>query len=326
MTSTIYDVCGIGNAIVDVLSYSEDAFLEEHGLIKGGMMLVDEDRAEYLYGFMDNAAECSGGSAANTMAGIASLGGMPCFIGKVKNDGLGEIFRHDLRAVGVHFDTPAATAGKATARCLIFVTPDAQRTMNTYIGACSDVNLGDINDAMIAHSKVVYIEGYLWDQPGAKEAIRKALEAARARGRKTALTLSDSFCVERHREEFWELITGGLDILFANEKEITSLFQTEDFDEAKKRIKGKCPIAVLTRSEKGAVIVLPDGEVTVAAEPIKEVVDTTGAGDLFAAGFLFGYTQGKDLYACAQLGNKCAGHIIQQLGARSTKPLKDVVK
>lgn len=326
MTTTIYDVCGIGNAIVDVLSFTEDAFLNEHNLAKGGMMLIDEARAEELYTYMESAAECSGGSVANTVAAIASLGGMPSFIGKVKQDQLGEIFKHDLRAIGVHFDTPPATSGAATARCLIFVTPDAQRTMNTYLGACSDVRVEDIHEGMIAHSQMLYIEGYLWDQPHAKEAIRKAVAAAKARNRKVALTLSDTFCIERHRDDFMALITGGVDILFANENEIKSLFETDDFATAKGKAKGLCSIVAITRSEKGAVVVLPDAEMEVEAAAVKEVVDTTGAGDLFAAGFLFGYTQGRGLMACARLGNACAAHIIQQLGARSMKPLKEVVK
>ena len=325
MTSTIYDVCGIGNAIVDVLSFTDDAFLKEHELAKGGMMLIDEARAEHLYGFMDSSAECSGGSVANTVAAIASLGGMPAFIGKVKQDQLGDIFKHDMRAIGVHFDTPPSLSGAATARCLIFVTPDAQRTMNTYLGACSDVRVEDIHEGIIAHSQLLYIEGYLWDQPHAKEAIRKAVAAAKIKQRKVALTLSDTFCIERHRNDFMDLIK-SVDILFANENEIKSLFETNDFEAAKAKAKGLCPIVAITRSEKGAVLVLPDAEMEVEAHPIKEVVDTTGAGDLFAAGFLFGYTQGRGLMGSARLGNACAGHIIQQLGARSVKPLKDIVK
>lgn len=324
--NTIYDVCGIGNAIVDVLSFTEDTFLAEHGLAKGGMMLIDEARAEELYGFMDeSAAECSGGSVANTVAAIASLGGMPAFIGKVKQDQLGEIFKHDMRAIGVHFDTPPSKSGKATARCLIFVTPDAQRTMNTYLGACSDVHVEDIHEGMIAHSQLLYIEGYLWDQPHAKEAIRKGVAAAKARNRKVALTLSDTFCIERHRADFMDLIK-QIDILFANENEIKSLFETDDFDVATNKARDLNIIVAITRSEKGALIVLKDGDLTAEAAPIKDVVDTTGAGDLFAAGFLFGYTQGRGLMGCARLGNACAGHIIQQLGARSMKPLKEVVK
>jgi sugar/nucleoside kinase (ribokinase family) len=325
MTSTIYDVCGIGNAIVDVLSFTDDPFLKEHELAKGGMMLIDEARAEHLYGFMDSSAECSGGSVANTVAAIASLGGMPAFIGKVKQDQLGDIFKHDMRAIGVHFDTPPSLSGAATARCLIFVTPDAQRTMNTYLGACSDVRVEDIHEGIIAHSQLLYIEGYLWDQPHAKEAIRKAVAAAKIKQRKVALTLSDTFCIERHRADFMDLIK-SVDILFANENEIKSLFETNDFAAAKAKAKGLCPIVAITRSEKGAVLVLPDAEMEVEAQPIKEVVDTTGAGDLFAAGFLFGYTQGRGLMGSARLGNACAGHIIQQLGARSVKPLKDIVK
>ena len=322
MNSAIYDVCGIGNAIVDVLATTSEEFITEHGLMKGGMMLIDEQRAEYLYDYMGEATECSGGSVANSMAGIASLGGMPAFIGKVKQDVLGEIFRHDMRAIGVHFDTKASTQGKATARCYIFVTPDAQRTMNTYIGACAEIFKDDINDALIGHSKVTYVEGYLWDQPNAKEAILKALEVAKARNRKVAFTLSDVFCVERHRDEFWQLIESHIDILFANERELLSLVQTEDFDAAKEKIRGKCEIIALTRSEKGSLIVTKDETINIEAGKNLKVVDSTGAGDLYASGFLYGYTQGWGLQKCGELGSKCASYIIQQFGARPQTTLK----
>jgi sugar/nucleoside kinase (ribokinase family) len=325
MTTTIYDICGIGNAIVDVLATTTEQFITDQGLIKGGMMLIDEERAEYLYNFMENAIECSGGSVANTMAGIASLGGMPTFIGKTKQDVLGEIFRHDMHAVGVHFDTPALTKGKATARCYIFVTPDAQRTMNTYIGACTEVSVEDINDALIARSKITYVEGYLWDQPNAKAAIRKALDAAKSRNRLVAFSLSDVFCVERHRSEFMELITTRLDILFANERELLSLMQMEDFDEAREKVRGLCPIAVLTRSEKGSQIVTTKETITVTPANNISIVDSTGAGDLYASGFLYGITQGWDLTLSAKLGAKCAEFIIQQMGARPLKPLKILI-
>ncbi len=325
MTTTIYDVCGIGNAIVDVLATTDEEFITEQGLLKGGMMLIDEERAEYLYTYMGSATECSGGSVANTMAGIASLGGMPAFIGKVKHDVLGEIFRHDLRSVGVHFDTPPSTKGKATARCYIFVTPDAQRTMNTYIGACAEVSEEDINDALIARSKVTYVEGYLWDQPGAKAAIRKALQAAKAKGRSVAFSLSDVFCVERHREEFLELIRQPLDILFANERELLALTQTDSFEEAREHIRGQCRIAVLTRSEKGSHVITATETIEVSADSNLEVVDSTGAGDLYASGFLYGFTQGWDLRRCAELGTKCASVIIQQIGARPQNSLNSLI-
>jgi len=325
MNPSIYDVCGIGNAIVDVLATTDEQFILDQGLMKGGMMLIDEERAEYLYDFMGNATECSGGSVANTMAGIASLGGMPAFIGKVKQDVLGETFRHDMRSIGVHFDTIASIKGKATARCYIFVTPDAQRTMNTYIGACAEVSEEDINDALIGHSKITYVEGYLWDQPNAKAAIRKALTVAKAQHRKVAFSLSDVFCVERHRTEFLELITSHLDILFANERELLSLMQVEDFDEALQKIRGLCPVAVITRSEKGSLVVTKENIITMEAGKDLTVVDSTGAGDLYASGFLYGITQDWDLKRCASLGTKCASLIIQQMGARPAKSLKSLI-
>ncbi len=320
MTTPIYDVCGIGSAIVDVLATTNDQFIAEQGLLKGAMMLIDEDRAEYLYEFMGDATECSGGSVANTIGGIASLGGTPAFIGKVKQDVLGEAFRNDMRNIGVHFDTNPALNGSATARCYIFVTPDAQRTMNTYLGACTGLSEADINDALIARSKVTYVEGYLWDMPHTIAAIRKAFSIAKAHGRKSAFTLSDLFCVERHREDFLQLIP-TLDILFANEKELLSLMQTDDFDAAKEAIRGRCPIIAITRSEHGSVVVTPTETVAVAAEPNLTVVDTTGAGDLYASGFLYGFTQGWDMKRCAELATSCASVIIQQIGARPSKPL-----
>lgn len=325
MTSTIYDVCGIGSAIVDVLAKTDDSFIAEHGLLKGGMMLIDEDRAEYLYGFMPEATECSGGSVANTIGGIASLGGMPAFIGKVKQDVLGESFRKDMRSIGVHFATPAALSGKATARCYIFVTPDAQRTMNTYLGACTGLTVNDMNEGLIAKSKVTYVEGYLWDMPQAIEAIRNAFTIAATHKRKKAFTLSDLFCVERHREDFLELIP-TLDILFANEKELLSLMQTEDFEKAKEGIRGRCPIIALTRSELGSVIITPTETIEIAAEKGLKVVDTTGAGDLYASGFLYGYTQDWSLKECGELANACASKIIQQIGARPMQSLKMLKK
>ncbi len=322
MQTAIYDICGIGNAIVDIIASIGEPFIAEHNLAKSAMTMIDEERAEHLYRFMQgNARECSGGSVANTMAGIASLGGMPAFIGKVKQDAPGESFRYDMRTIGVHFDTPASVQGKATARCYIFVTPDAQRTMNTYIGACAEMSEDDINDALIAHSRLTYVEGYLWDEPNAKNAIRKALRVAKEKGRKVALTLSDVFCVDRHREEFWELITSSVDILFANENELNSLTQMDDFAGARAAIRGKCPIAVLTRSEKGSVIVTKSETIEIQAGQGLKVVDTTGAGDLYAAGFLYGYAKGWDLQDCGELATKCASAIIQHFGARPEVPL-----
>jgi sugar/nucleoside kinase (ribokinase family) len=324
MLSAIYDVCGIGSAIVDVLSTTSDQFINDHGLMKGGMMLIDEARAEYLYGFMKDSTQCAGGSVANSIAGIASLGGMPAFIGKVKQDEPGEIFRYDMRTIGVHFDTPASPKGKSTARCYIFVTPDAQRTMNTYLGACSELDEGDINDAVVGHSKITYVEGYLWDLPHAKDAIRKAFRIAKSKGRKVAFTLSDVFCVERHREEFLSLLP-ELDILFANENEAISLMRAGGFAEAREKIRGKCPVIALTRSEKGSTVITPTETIMVPAGKDLRVVDTTGAGDLYAAGFLHGIAQGWDLKKCATLGTKCASVIIQQMGARPASPLNALI-
>jgi len=321
----IFDVTGIGNAIVDVLCFTDDTVIAKHELIKGSMKLVDEARAEALYKKMGQATECSGGSVANTLAGMASLGSKTAFIGKVKNDQLGSIFIHDLHAVGVHFSTPLMERGPSTASCLVYVTPDAQRTMATYIGACSRVSEADIDEQLIDNSAVVYVEGYLWDTPSAKAAIRKAIDLAKKSKRKIAFTLSDTFCVDRHRAEFMELIKNNIDILFANEAELKSLYQSDDVEAALKELKGICPIAAVTRSERGSIVLTPDKKEAVPTQPVARVVDTTGAGDLYAAGFLFGLTRNWELKACAALGNRCAGEIITQLGARSMRPLKDLV-
>lgn len=325
MNEARFDVAGIGNAIVDVLAPAEDAFLTEEKLAKGGMMLIDEMRAEALYAKMNASTECSGGSVANTLAGIASLGAKCAFVGKVRDDQLGAIFRHDMKAIGVQFETPAASQGPATARCLILVTPDAQRTMNTYLGACTQVSEMDVDELVIRDSKITYIEGYLWDQPEAKAAIRKAMIAANKAGRKVALTLSDTFCVERHREEFLELVETQVDILFANEAEIKALYQQDDFDMAAETVRGECEVVALTRSEKGCVILTDRNTVVIPGQFVPDVIDTTGAGDLFAAGFLYGYTQGWELEEAGKLGNRCAAEIITQMGARSLKPLNSLL-
>ena len=319
------DVVGIGNAIVDVLSKADDALLEAQGLPKGAMTLIDGPRAEALYGAMGPAREISGGSAANTMAGLASLGGAGAFIGKVRNDQLGGIFRHDIRASGVAFDTPAATEGAPTARCLIFVTPDAQRTMGTFLGASVGLGPEDIDAETVAGAKVTYLEGYLWDPPRAKEAFVKAAEVAHEAGRKVALTLSDPFCVDRHRDEFRELVDGHIDLLFANEQEICSLYKVGSFDEALAALRGRCELAVLTRSEKGAVVLQGDHIESVPAEAIDHLVDTTGAGDLFASGFLFGFVRGKPVGDCARLGALAAAEVISHFGARPERPLAELV-
>lgn len=323
--SVFYDVAGIGNAIVDVLSFCDEAFLAKHGLAKGTMTLVDEARAGALYRHVGSSMECSGGSVANTLAGLASLGAKTAFIGKVNQDQLGSIFVHDLHAVGVHFSTKPSNDGPSTASCLVFVTPDAQRTMATYIGACSLVSEQDIDEEVIRHASITYIEGYLWDTESAKAAIRKAITLARKHERKIAFTLSDTFCVNRHRDEFMHMIHHDIDVLFSNEAEIKSLFQTDDIDAAMAKIRGACEIAVVTRSEKGSVVLTKDAVEIVPSHAVPRIIDTTGAGDLYASGFLFGLTRGWDLQACAQLGNKCAGEIITQVGARSLRPLKDLV-
>lgn len=320
-----YDVAGIGNAIVDVLSFCDDALLEKNRLAKGSMMLVDQARSAELYKQAGQSKECSGGSVANSLAGLASLGAKTAFIGKVASDQLGGIFTHDLRAVGVHYDTPATGSGISTANCLIFVTPDAQRTMATYIGACSLVSEADIDEAIITHAAITYIEGYLWDTDNAKSAIRKAIDIAKKHGKKVAFTLSDTFCVDRHRAEFMELVTHDIDVLFANESEVKSLFQTEDFTHALSQLRGVCETSAVTRSEKGSVILTHKGELAVPACHVANVLDTTGAGDLFASGFLFGYARGWDMRDCAMLGNRCAAQIIAQLGARSLSPLDKLV-
>ena len=320
------DVVGIGNAIVDVIAKTEEAFLKTHGLTKAAMTLIDAERAESLYGVMGAGIEASGGSAANSMAGLASLGGRAGFIGKVRDDQLGGIFAHDIRAAGVQFQTPAATSGLPTARCLIFVTSDAQRTMQTFLGASTDLGPADVDEAMIAAAAVTYLEGYLWDKPQAKEAFLRAAAAAHKAGRKVSLTLSDAFCVDRHRADFKRLVKDHVDVLFANEAEILSLYETASFDEAVAQVRGDCDVAALTRSEKGAVIVAGDKTHAVAAEPIAKLVDTTGAGDLYAAGFLYGYTRALPLPVCGRIGAIAAAEIIGHYGARPEVKLADLVK
>ena len=325
MTAKSLDVVGIGNAIVDVLVQADERFLDDHGLTKGTMALVDEQQAERLYGSVGPGLETSGGSAANTLAGIAQLGGRAGFIGRVRDDQLGGIFAHDIRSVGARFDTPAATSGPSTARCLILVTPDAQRTMCTYLGASVGLHPGDLDLAMVAEAKVLYLEGYLWDSDEAKQAFIAAAQVARAHGGEVALSLSDAFCVERHRDSFLELVDGHVDILFANEMEITALYKANSFEEAADAVRGRCRIAALTRSEQGSVIL--SGDQTITVEPFKlgPLVDTTGAGDLYAAGFLHAYTQGESLEACGRLGSLCAGAVVTQLGPRPQGSLKELV-
>jgi sugar/nucleoside kinase (ribokinase family) len=325
MTQASIDVVGIGNAIVDVLAHSEDAFLAREGLVKGTMTLIDADRADALYRMMGPAIEASGGSAGNTMAGIASLGGTGAYIGKVRDDFLGQVYRHDITAAGVRFETPAATRGPGTARCLILVTPDGQRTMNTYLGACVELGPADIDPDVIAAAQITYLEGYLFDPPQAQEAFRKAAAIAHSAGRQVALSLSDPFCVERHRPAFRDLVDGHIDILFANEAEICSLFETDDFAAATAAVRGHVAIAALTRSAAGSVILAGAAEHPVAAAPVERVVDTTGAGDLYAAGFLYGLTRPLPLPVCGEIGSLCAAEIISHFGARPEVKLSDLV-
>jgi len=320
------DVVGIGNAIVDVLSHADDEFLMREGLVKGSMALIDTSRAETLYQSMGPAIEVSGGSAANTIAGLAGFGGKAGFVGRVRDDQLGAVFTHDLRALGVAFDVAPAEDGPPTGRCLILVTPDAQRTLNTYLGAGADLGPDDVDASMVARAQITYLEGYLWDPPAAKEAFRKASEVAHTADRKIAFSLSDSFCVDRWREEFVHLAEHEIDVLFANEDEIMSLYQVGTFDEALQHVRGHCEIAALTRSEKGSVVISGDEVHVIDAEPANAVVDTTGAGDLYAAGFLFGLSRGLDLYTCGKLGSIAASEVISHMGARPETSLAELAR
>jgi sugar/nucleoside kinase (ribokinase family) len=323
MTTARYDVLGIGNAIVDVLARAEDDFLVRHGMRKGAMTLIDEARATGIYDAMGPAVEISGGSAANTIVGCASLGGRAAFVGKVKDDELGRVFAHDIRAAGVAFDTPPASDGPSTARCYVLVTADGERTMNTYLGAAQDLHPQDIDADAVAGAAITYLEGYLWDPKHAKDAFLKAAAAAHEAKRLVALTLSDAFCVDRWRDEFLGLMRAGtVDLLFANEAELRSLYQTADFDSALAALRREARLAVVTRSEKGCVVVSRDQVLAVPACRVQHVVDTTGAGDLFAAGFLFGLAQGATHERAASLGALAAAEVIQHLGARPQASLK----
>jgi sugar/nucleoside kinase (ribokinase family) len=321
MTAQTLDVVTIGNALVDVLAKTDDGFLEAHAIPKGSMTLIDEPRALEIYGAMGPAVEVSGGSAGNTAAGVASLGGKAAFFGKVRNDQLGAIFTHDIRAAGVVFDTPHATRGPATGRSMILVTPDAHRSMNTFLGAAVDFGPEDVDQAKVEAAQVTYMEGYLWDSPSAKAAFLRAARIAHAAGRKISLTLSDPFLVGRYKEELKDFVEQHVDIVFANEEEVCSLYDAADFDAALQQVRAHCDVAALTRSEKGAVIVSGDEVHVVDAAPVEKVVDTTGAGDLFAAGFLYGYTNGYGLYDSGRLGAIAAGEIISHVGARPEQNL-----
>ena len=319
-----YDVLGIGNAIVDVLARVDDAFLDQEGLSKGGMALIDSDRAAELYTAIEPERELSGGSVANTMVGLASLGGRASFIGKVGCDRLGETFRTELTQTGVHFLTPDAQSGPATAQCVVLVTRDAQRTMNTFLGACVHVGPDDVDAEMVADAKMIYLEGYLWDLAPAKEAFLKAASLAHDAGREVALSLSDAFCVNRHRESFLEFVKKHVDLLFANEDEVLALYQVGALEEAITQVAADCRTVAITRGAEGVVLLSKDQRHHVPAEVPRQLEDTTGAGDLFAAGFLYGHVQGLPLPVSGQIGVSVATEIISQFGARPERPLREV--
>jgi len=317
MATSRHDVLGIGNALVDVISHAEDDFLIRHGMQKGGMALIDEARAEQIYDAMGPATEISGGSAANTIVGVASLGARAAFVGKVKADLLGRAFTHDIRAVGVTFATPPAAEGPSTGRCYVLVTPDGERTMNTYLGAAQNLTPGDVDAELVGGSAITYLEGYLWDPSDAKAAFLKAARIAHEAGRLVALSLSDAFCVDRFRPEFLELIRSRtVDLVFANEAEVKSLYETADFDSAVAGLREDAALAVVTRSEQGCVVITREQTRAVPAWTIERFVDATGAGDLFAAGFLFGLSRGLDHATAARIGALSAAEVIQHLGAR----------
>ena len=326
MAEPKYDVLAIGNAIVDIIGRCNDAFLAKHGATKGGMRLVDAATVKSIYADRGPGIEISGGSAANTMAGVASFGGKAAFIGKVADDEFGRIFAHDIKAAGVAFKTPPAKGGEPTARSLVLVTADGERTMNTFLGVSPELGDGEVDIAEVQAARIVYLEGYLFDRPEAKAAFRRAAEAAKAAGRQVALTLSDAFCVDRHRAEFLELIKSQIDIVFANESELKSLYKAQSFEDAARLAKAQTKIAVLTRGSKGSLIVSGDKAVTVAPEPVKQVVDTTGAGDLYAAGFLHGLSAGRPLDVCGRLGSIAAAEIISHIGARPETSLAKLAK
>jgi len=326
MPNKTTDVTGIGNAIVDVISRTDDAFLADNVIEKGAMNLVDAERSSHIYERMGPGIEMSGGSAANTIVGLAGFGGNGAFIGKVRDDSFGKVFRHDITAAGVRFDTANSTSGPPTASCLVLVTPDAQRSMNTHLGACVDLGPEDVDEDLIKSSKVVYLEGYLWDPPRAKEAFLKAAAIAHASGGLVSLSLSDPFCVGRHRSEFRELVEHHVDILFANEDEIISLYEASDFDAALQAVRGHCQTVALTRGAKGSVVLSDDEVHVLDTEKADRVVDTTGAGDLYAAGFLHGFTRSEDPARCGRLGGIAAAEVISHFGARPETDLKTLAK
>ena len=320
----LYDVAAIGNAIVDVIAPCSEGFLEDEGLAKGAMTLIDDAQADQLYGRMASGIEASGGSAANTVAGVASLGGRAAYIGKVADDQLGKVFTHDINAIGVAFDVPPLVGGPATARCLVNVTPDGQRTMSTFLGASTRLTAADVDPKIIESAKIIYLEGYLFDPSDAREAFAKAAGLARASGRLIALTLSDAFVVHRYRETLLGFIDSEVDILLANEVELTALFETDDFDAAARALRGRARLAGITRGAEGSVILAGDDLHAIPATPVQKVVDTTGAGDQYAAGFLYGLAQGRSLDVCGRLGSLAAAEVISHYGPRPQVSLRDL--
>lgn len=328
MSQTKFAVAAVGNSLVDVLSQTSEEFIQKqnelHGMEKGAMTLIEEQRAVDLYSQMKDTTETSGGSAANTMAGFASFGGKGAFIGKVASDALGKTFINDIRAQGLTFETTPLALGAPTGRCMILITPDAQRTMNTFLGASVELSPADIDENIIGSAQVTYLEGYLFDKELAKQAFIKAAEIAHENGHRVALSLSDPFCVDRHRHDFLNLVENHVDILFANEDEIKSLYMQQSFEDAMSAVSKNVEVAALTRSEKGAVIVSGDQTFTIDAEPVEKVIDTTGAGDQFAAGFLYGFTSGKDLATCGRLGAIAAAEVISHIGPRPAVSLAEL--
>lgn len=334
MSTSRLDVVGIGNAIVDIIGRCDDQFLAANNLAKGHMRLIEADEVHRLYSAMGPAVESSGGSVANTMAGIASFGGRAGFIGKVADDEFGRIFGHDIRKQGVTFTTAVAirkgkgidTGTPPTARCLVLVTPDGERTMSTFLGVSPMLDQGEVDAEMIKNARVIYLEGYLFDRPEAKAAFYQAADIARAAGAKVALSLSDSFCVDRHRDAFLDLIRGKVDILFANESELTALYQTQSYEDAVAAVRKDSPLCAATRGAKGSLIVAGDRTTEIQVEPVEKVVDTTGAGDLYAAGFLFGYSKGQDHKTCGRLASIAAAEVISHIGARPQTPLEKLAR
>jgi sugar/nucleoside kinase (ribokinase family) len=326
MSDPDFAVLGIGNALVDVISSVDDEFITAHDFPRGATTMADLERAEAVYADLPPAQEISGGSCANTIAGLASFGATVAFVGRVRDDQLGKVYTHDLRSLGVHFDVTPPTTGPATGRCLVMVTPDAQRTQCTYLGASTFIGPDDVDPALVARAAVTYLEGYLWDQPPAKDAIRKAAAAARSANRQVALTLSDPFCVDRHRQEFRDLVADEIDVLFANEAEICSLYEVDDFDAALEQVRRHCRVGALTRSEHGSVVISGLEMYEIAAEPVDRLVDTTGAGDQYAAGFLYGLTHGHDLATCGRLGSIAAVEVISHFGARPAVSLAELAE